>query len=78
MAENLSQYLGDVSPMGGAAARAHDDCGGSELSFRPDARGAGADASSRPPLREVRRGLLAAVCRRRRAHARGLARLSRF
>jgi hypothetical protein len=56
MAENLSRYLGDVSPMGPAAAGAgarQDDCGGSELSFRPDARGVAADASSRPPLREV-------------------------
>jgi hypothetical protein len=47
MAENLAQFLGDVSPIGGGPA-ARDDCGGSELSFRPDARGA--DASSRPPL----------------------------
>lgn len=51
MAENLAQYLGAVSPIPGAAggrSTAHDDCGGSELSFRPDAHGA--DASSRQPL----------------------------
>lgn len=46
--ENLAQFLGDVSPIGPGARGAQDDCGGSELSFRPDARGGG--ASSRPPL----------------------------
>jgi hypothetical protein len=64
MAENdLAQYLGAVSPIPGPGAGgrggAHDDCGGSELSFRPDAHGA--DASSRPPLGrvEVREGMRA-------------------